>query len=93
MGSNGLGGSGGAGKNGARVTYELTLVTNEYTACGERTRGVLRMESACAERRAAKSAAQALSACASHEQVPGIASSSVNYENRTFVLRRSSLHR
>jgi hypothetical protein len=39
------GGSGGAGKNGARVTYELMLITNEYTECGERIRGGRRMES------------------------------------------------
>ena len=38
-------GSGGAGKNGASVPYELILITNEYTECGERTRGELRMDS------------------------------------------------
>ena len=41
----GTGGSVAAGKNGARVTYELILVTNEYTEHGDRTRGELRMES------------------------------------------------
>jgi hypothetical protein len=34
-GSNCRRGSGGAGKNGARVTNELILITNEYTSCGE----------------------------------------------------------
>jgi hypothetical protein len=57
VGSNCLGGSGAHGKNWARITYELILVTNEYTACGDRdARRATGGESACAERRAGAAA-------------------------------------